>query len=421
MVSRAGRLRACLKSAKGLVTRRETRYPDDPTSTFSLSLRERGRVRETDLPSPQPLSLAGERGSYLFPLLPSSGSQVLFRHPLRARGRSRTEPFGADSARMQGGAKRGMLEVFERATTQPRGRGRGWLGHAFRGRFGTLPGFQTRQTGQNPPEGRRGAFVHGLLGAGCYAAAWVAFTCPAAEARPADTDKKPVPAARDSSPGESHGDVRLLPLFAKPIPQLKGQMEQTVGEALSMPTTRLRDRQQVPPALTVRQREDSAVWVRRILRPEWIDEPGLGNWIALPASVQGQDALFSGWISHGHPLQIVATAERIHVRMPMPAQAKVAAGLDLIRRAAVLARPLFNTDTDWEKLPWQVRGLGDFTFGYVDTPFIRDWWESCLIVSDGNAVKFSFLRIPHRDSPPAGHLARQKPQPWFRATSGRKR
>jgi hypothetical protein len=38
-------------------------------STITLSLGGEGRVREMDLPSPQPLSLAGERGSQLFLVL----------------------------------------------------------------------------------------------------------------------------------------------------------------------------------------------------------------------------------------------------------------------------------------------------------------------------------------------------------------
>jgi hypothetical protein len=57
---------------------------------------------------------------------------------LAACGGSRTEPFGADSGRMQGAAKRRILEVFKRAATQ--------------------------QTAQNLPERRRGDFHHGLLG-----------------------------------------------------------------------------------------------------------------------------------------------------------------------------------------------------------------------------------------------------------------
>jgi hypothetical protein len=57
---------------------------------------------------------------------------------LAARGKSRTEPLGAGSGRMQGAAKRRILEVFKRAATQ--------------------------QPAQNLPERRRGDFHHGLLG-----------------------------------------------------------------------------------------------------------------------------------------------------------------------------------------------------------------------------------------------------------------
>src|ERR1019366_9318361 len=81
---------------------------------------------------------------------------------LAARGGSRTEPFGVDSGRMQGAAKRRILEVFKRAATQTRESGRALLDRSGRGRFGTLPGFQCRQTAQNPPERRRGDFHHGL-------------------------------------------------------------------------------------------------------------------------------------------------------------------------------------------------------------------------------------------------------------------
>jgi hypothetical protein len=65
------------------------------------------------------------------------GTPPLIGARLAARGGSRTEPFGADSARMQGRAKRRILGVFKRARTQ--------------------------QTGQNLPERRRGDFRHGLL------------------------------------------------------------------------------------------------------------------------------------------------------------------------------------------------------------------------------------------------------------------
>ena len=56
---------------------------------------------------------------------------------LAARGGSRTEPFGVASGRMQGAAKRRILEVFQRAATP--------------------------QPVPKTPERRRGDFHHGLL------------------------------------------------------------------------------------------------------------------------------------------------------------------------------------------------------------------------------------------------------------------
>jgi hypothetical protein len=57
---------------------------------------------------------------------------------LAARGESRTEPFAADSGRMQEGTKRGILGVFKRVTTQH-----------------PVP---------KSPQRRRGGFLHGPLG-----------------------------------------------------------------------------------------------------------------------------------------------------------------------------------------------------------------------------------------------------------------
>jgi hypothetical protein len=64
------------------------------------------------------------------------------RSALRACLRSSDRARRGAAGRMQGAAKRRILEVFKRAATQPRGQGRALLGHAHRGRVGTLPGFQ---------------------------------------------------------------------------------------------------------------------------------------------------------------------------------------------------------------------------------------------------------------------------------------
>jgi hypothetical protein len=105
----------------------------------------------------------------LLPLLFGSGrplapAWLAFGTRLAARLGSRSEPFGADSGRMQGAAKRRILEVFQRAATHTGASRRALLDRSGRGRFGTLPGCQGQQTGENSPERRRGDFHHGLLG-----------------------------------------------------------------------------------------------------------------------------------------------------------------------------------------------------------------------------------------------------------------
>jgi len=77
------------------------------------------------------------RPEHLPPPPSLSNASFLSYRTLAARDESRTEPFGADSARMRERAKRRILGVFKRARTQ--------------------------QTGHNPSERRRGDFHHGLL------------------------------------------------------------------------------------------------------------------------------------------------------------------------------------------------------------------------------------------------------------------
>jgi hypothetical protein len=225
------------------------------------------------------------------------------------------------------------------------------------------------------------------------------------------------------SPPQAAGNqsARFDPLFTASIPELKGIMEKTVGEALAMPSPEDARKHRVSPTLVVREREETIAWTRRILKPEWIDGKAMDDWLAIRGGVQGRDGLFGAWkTSHG-PLQIVATKRRIHVRMVLPKDARSAPGPARIKEAGELARQMFQTDLDWSNVDWQVRDLGGFTFGYRELPFIANWWDSCLVVSDGAAVKFSFLKITHRDSPPGRKSGSAEDTPWFQATRRSKR
>jgi hypothetical protein len=220
-----------------------------------------------------------------------------------------------------------------------------------------------------------------------------------------------------SSPQETGGQsVRFDRLFTAPIPELKGIMGKTVGEALVMPSPGDAREHGVAPTLVVREREETIAWIRRILKPEWIVDKAVNDLLAIRGGVQGRDGLFGAWKTSQGPLQIVATRRRIHVRMLLPKAARAADGPARIKEAAALAQQIFQADLDWSNVDWQVRDLGGFTFGYRELPFIANWWESCLVVSDGAAVKFSFLKIAHRSSPAGREFRAAEDTPWFRST-----
>ena len=192
-------------------------------------------------------------------------------------------------------------------------------------------------------------------------------------------------------------------------------MEKTVGEALAMPSPANARAHRVAAALVVRERKETIAWTRRILKPEWIDEKALDNLLAIRGGVQGRDGLFGAWKTGNGPLQIVATKRRIHIRMLLPKDLRAAPGPARLKEAAALAQRIFHADIDWNNLDWQVRALGEFTFAYREVPSIANWWESCLVVSDGAAVKFSFLKIIHRDSPPGRESGSGEDTPWFQS------
>lgn len=233
----------------------------------------------------------------------------------------------------------------------------------------------------------------------------------------ATVTKNPPPSAPQTTGSK---DARFDPLFTAPIPELKGIMEKTVGEALAMPSPEDARTHGVAPTLVVREREETIAWTRRILKPEWIDGKAVDDWLAIRGGVQGRDGLFGAWKTSRGPLQIVATKRRIHVRLVLPKDVRAASGPARLREAGSLARQIFRVDFDWDNVDWQMRDLGGFTFAYRERAFIADWWESCLVVTDGAAVKFSFLKIARRDSPISGEHGTAEDAPWF-PSANRKR
>jgi hypothetical protein len=208
---------------------------------------------------------------------------------------------------------------------------------------------------------------------------------------------------------------RLAQLFVATVPALEGTFAETVAEALVLPTVDDALTQSLPPDTVARQREGTIAWVRRILRASWIDEEALGSWLAVRRGVSGLDALLGGWETKQGPLQFIATQKRVHVRVRHSPEGALPPGAGVVERATELALGIFATDLQWPSLAWQQRPLGDFTIAYREPPFLASWMDSCLIVSDGSAVKYSFLKIVQSQSPPSGQSAMRDLSPWFPA------
>jgi hypothetical protein len=92
---------------------------------------------------------------------PVGSLQHGFARLLAARGGSQTEPFGMDSARMQGAAKRQILEVFKRAATQPRWSGRALLDRSTAGGAEPSEGSASYRRARIRPNGDAETFATG--------------------------------------------------------------------------------------------------------------------------------------------------------------------------------------------------------------------------------------------------------------------
>jgi hypothetical protein len=202
-------------------------------------------------------------------------------------------------------------------------------------------------------------------------------------------------------------------LFSAPLPAMRGAMAETIGEGLEPPPLEQAAAQAVAPACIAQPCADTVTWIRRIVRPAWIDEDALGDWLAIRGGVMGLDGLVGGWQTSLGALQIIATRRRIHVRTRLPVAQAISSAANRIAESAALATQLFAADVEWTARVWQIQALGPLTVASQALPFVADWIESCLIVTDGAAVKYSFLKIVHRQSPPQGGSALRDLSPWF--------
>ena len=216
-----------------------------------------------------------------------------------------------------------------------------------------------------------------------------------------------------SSSNISAWRTRLAPLFVEAVPELQGTMAETIGEALALPPVDVAVGHSLPLDITASQREETVAWIRRILRPAWIDDQALCEWLGNRTAILGLDALFGGWETPAGAIQIISTKRRLHFRTRLPTSKPLLDGRSRITGAASLAGGLFEGDIDWTTLTWDIQPFGALTVGYQELPFVANWRDSCLIVTDGTAVKFSFLKIIQRQSPAHGGSGLRDLSPWF--------
>jgi hypothetical protein len=207
---------------------------------------------------------------------------------------------------------------------------------------------------------------------------------------------------------------RLEPLFAK-TPQLEGTMALTVGEGLTLPGAAEALAREVPRGLVARQHEETVAWLNRIVRPERLETDSASDLLAVRRALLGLDAFLgsAGATKEGQPLQVAVTSKRIHFITRLPPGRLGGVPIARARDAIAYAAELFRTDPDWQTTPWRVEEFLGLGMAHREISFASDWPLTCLIVTDGTAVKYTFLKVHERTNPPALGSAKRDLSPWF--------
>lgn len=143
---------------------------------------------------------------------------------------------------------------------------------------------------------------------------------------------------------------------------------------------------------------DALVWIRRVLKPEWIAADLDIRLAAARAIVSGQDAFLARYRLVAAMVQIIVTRSNVHITVapfsPPPADSPAKLAEALLHLLLQVDQPAPFTD-----VPWTTTTIHGFTFGYQARTSPRDWRESISFLTNGRAVKFSMKEIAGR---PAG-------------------
>lgn len=217
-----------------------------------------------------------------------------------------------------------------------------------------------------------------------------------------------------SRPVSVADDLRrcLRPALQIQPPDAASRMAKTVGEGLGHPSADQIIATAVPRDRVMRLREESARWLRDVLRPEWIPTDLSDRLYAVRAATAGQDAFVGAWEIKGRMFQAVVTHARIHVLSDLKGPA--ASGGEL-GAALATASEILRIDAPLPAERIHTQPFGGLTLGVREEEFARNWDETLLFLTDGKTIKFSFLKFLHRTSPDEKVGAAGEPEPWFPA------
>lgn len=134
---------------------------------------------------------------------------------------------------------------------------------------------------------------------------------------------------------------------------------------------------------------DTAAWVSRVLKPEFV-APDLSSRLeAARAIVDGEDAFFARYRMNEVSVQIVVTRFHVHLVLVPVGDSPVAA----IHRYLRVDEPAHERPWD---AAWETGQVDRLTFGYQARSTPADWRESIYYLTNGKAVKFSLKKIAAR-------------------------
>jgi hypothetical protein len=214
-------------------------------------------------------------------------------------------------------------------------------------------------------------------------------------------------------------DAELRELL-KPWPQLSGpdtqlRMARTVGEGLSVPGVDRIIAERVLPGEIKAMHDHTVKWLRTIVRERSLPADLPDRLYGVRKATRDLDAFVAVWRTGGRVLQSVVTRERIHLltRLGRTIALTSENEAELLKACVALANDLFELPSPLKAEGWRARRFGGMLLATREVGFARNWNETLLILTDGDAVKYSVLKYKDETSPPEKESVVEDLRPWF--------